>query len=466
MDQATSKRGDTQRHLPPALQLHILSFLPPNDRTLSGRLVSPDAAAGLSGPQHCTASLSQPLPPHAAPWAVEAGQQHVRQLTFWHKLQLLCTAAASGSEVNLEVAWALLQPSIFPELVQDERYAYYKDERNPWGKEFLSSDPGVAAAKAGHLQLLPWLLRRCPGLLWPERVLEAAARYCDLEGLREALALLNTQRSGMRRKNEVINSIRGGRGGCGGRGGGRHVYSTSIAGPASALGQRLLEGAAQSDTPDAVQKLAEILGAYECCVTGVTQAAVRSGDLGRLRWLRDREGWDMRWAGSSVLHCALAESSLAVAQWLVEEGGCELPPAEGASTWEYRGSSWEAYMTAAARSADGVAKLQWLRERGATLPDHELLKVLSAAISAGHVDVARHVLSCLGPRLEGLQTSAPCLPWEWGSRAATSGSVAMAEFMRQAGAKFSGDAYIFAMEAASLPMVRWLVNEARRSLFR
>ncbi len=107
-----------QRHVPSALQLHILSLLPPNERALSGRLVSPDAAAALSGPEHCTASPSQPLPPHAVPWAVAAGQQHVRQLPFRHKLQLLCTAAASGSEVNLEVALALLQPSIFPELLQ------------------------------------------------------------------------------------------------------------------------------------------------------------------------------------------------------------------------------------------------------------------------------------------------------------------------------------------------------------
>ena len=104
------------RQLPIALQLHILSLLPPNERALSGRFVCREAWITFSEPQHCTASLSQPLPPHAVAWAVEAGQQHMRQLPFWHKLQLMCTAAASGSEANLEVALALLQPSIFSEV--------------------------------------------------------------------------------------------------------------------------------------------------------------------------------------------------------------------------------------------------------------------------------------------------------------------------------------------------------------
>ncbi len=109
------------RQLPSALQLHILSLLPPNERALSGRLVSLDAAEGLSSPQHCTASLSQPLPPHAVPWAVEAGQQHVRQLPFWHRMRLIGVASASGGEVNLEVVWELLQPSVFPKLLQRSR---------------------------------------------------------------------------------------------------------------------------------------------------------------------------------------------------------------------------------------------------------------------------------------------------------------------------------------------------------
>ncbi len=106
----TSTINGPECQLPTALQLHILSFLTPNDRALSGRLVSPDAARALSEPQHCTASLSQPLSPHAAPWALAAAQQHLRPLPFWRKLQLLCAATASGSVVNLEVTLTLLCP--------------------------------------------------------------------------------------------------------------------------------------------------------------------------------------------------------------------------------------------------------------------------------------------------------------------------------------------------------------------
>ncbi len=118
MDQGDIGRSTLQRQLPTAVQLHILSLLTPNDLALSGRLVSPDARDAFSGAQHRTASLSEPLEAHAAAWAVAARQQHVRQLPFWHKLQLLCTAAASGCEVNLEVALEVLQPSVFPELLQ------------------------------------------------------------------------------------------------------------------------------------------------------------------------------------------------------------------------------------------------------------------------------------------------------------------------------------------------------------
>ncbi len=184
-----------QLQLLPALQLHIFSFLPANDRALSGRLVCRDAAAGLIGPDHCTASLPQPLPPHATPWA-QAGcwQQHVRQLSLAQKVQLLCTAAASGSEVNLEVALALLLPSIFPMHLR-LRYEFKSlferratDPRAVAASEFFT--PGVAAATEGHPQLLGWLLRRCPGLLWPQAALEAAARHCDLAGLQLAWRLL------------------------------------------------------------------------------------------------------------------------------------------------------------------------------------------------------------------------------------------------------------------------------------
>ncbi len=243
---STSSASGLERHLPAALQLHILSLLPPNDRALSGRLVSPDAAAGLSQDPTCTASLSQPLPPHAVPWAVEAGQQHVRQLPFRHKLQLLCTAAASGSEVNLEVALALLQPSIFPELL----HAY----NTVWASKYVppEANPGAAAVTAGHPQLLGWLLSHCPGLVEREQVLTAAAKHCDLAGLQAAFGALSVGPKGQ---------------------------------------GWMLDLLAESATLDAVAKMEwffSIGGGRVQPRKSTAAAAARSGDLGLLRWLRGR----------------------------------------------------------------------------------------------------------------------------------------------------------------------------------
>ncbi len=66
MEELSECNSCAGRQLPTALQLHILYLLPPNERALSGRLVSPEARDGLTGPQHCTAFLSQPLPRYAA----------------------------------------------------------------------------------------------------------------------------------------------------------------------------------------------------------------------------------------------------------------------------------------------------------------------------------------------------------------------------------------------------------------
>ncbi len=399
-----------QQQLPPALQLHVLSFLPPNDRALSGRLVSPDTAAGLSKDPTCTASLSQPLPPHIAPWAVEAGQQHVRQLPFWHKLQLLCSATTSGSEVNLEVALALLQPSVFPELLQ--RWETYS-----------GPNPGVAAVRAGHPQLLGWLLQRCPGLLNPDRVLQAAAEHCDLAGLQAMWELL--------RRPPVSTSLVSGW---------RPAAVTSAA----------LEAAAGSKTTDAVAKMEWLVneGGASCRPDHRTAAAAaRSGDLGRLRWLHDR-GCPM--GGQDALLAALEHADLAVAQWLVGEAGCELPAA--GSTQE-----WHMLLKAAASAQDAMAKLQWLGERGApplnSAADDLLSELARAAVAAGRVNVLQHLRSL--PGLTPQQGQRLLQQAFSTSRVAT--SIPMLEYLQRAGVELTNDAYNYA--AGRLDMVRWLARE-------
>ncbi len=201
------------------------------------RFVCRDAHDEL--PQDCNATLAEPLPPHAVAWAQAAGQEARHRLTAEQKLRLLCSAAASGSEANLKVAWAML-------LLPDEMHVrLFRPDPYP--------DPSVAAVRAGHPRLLGWLVRHCPGLLQPPSVMEAAAQHCDLAGLRAAWGLLRVQPD-----------------------------SDKI------LGQGVLHAAAGSATPDAVAKM-EWLMEQGCRLDKrTTAAAARSGDMGRLQWLRER----------------------------------------------------------------------------------------------------------------------------------------------------------------------------------
>ncbi len=411
-DTADSNNSTMQRHLPPALQLHILSFLSHNDRALSGRLVSQDAATALGEPQHCTASLSQPLPPHAVPWAIEAGQRHMRQLPFQHKLQLLSTAAISGSEVNLEVALALLQPSIFPELLHSADSAYTDTYVNA----------AEAAVKSGNVRLLGWLQRRCRALCSP--ALECAAHHCDLAGLQAVWAELQDNSAG---------------------GGHRHV-----------LHQQVLDAAARSSAPDAVAKMEWLLatagqGGGSCSLQGSTAVvAACSGDLGRLRWLHDG-GCPMD--SLELLQCTLRHADLAVAQWLVDEAGFPLP--ERGSSY----SAWKPLLRAAAMSPDAVTKWQWLKGRGAPWLDRGefnlLYNLAVSAVEGGQVEVLQHLQSM--PGLSGGQSQEL-------ERAVMSGAqpvhVPMARYLHQQGRLFTHAAYASAMRAASVDMIRWLAREA------
>ncbi len=420
----TSSASGLQRHLPSALQLHILSLLPPHARAVSGRLVSPEAAVLLSGASHCTASLSQPLPPHAVPWAVEAGQQHVRQLPFQHKLQLLCTAAASGSEVNLEVALALLQSSIFPELLDTYDTVWASEHVPP------EANPGVAAIKAGYPQLLGWLLRHCPGLVERRQVLTAAAKYSDLAGLQAAF----------------------------------RVFSVNPAGQGW-----ILDWVAESATPDAVAKmewLMTISGELFHPQETTAVAAAYSGDLGRLRWLRER-GCPM--GGLGVLQSALQHADLAVAQWLVDEAGCELPGADtddnndgdedghGLLLDEHQ-VGWGSLLEASARSSDGLAKVGWLQQRrDAPLQASHWQRIAMAAAKEGGVEMVQYALPLLGPG---------AVPDGLAHAAVQSGSVPVVQFLRDAGVAFDREAYLLAARmgrlgrTGGLAMVRWLACEA------
>ncbi len=429
-----------EQQLPTALQLHVLSLLPPNERALSGRFVCREAADALSEPQHCTASLSQPLPPHAAPWAEEAGQQHINQLPFPDKFELLRTAARSGSEVNLEAAWALLQPSIFPELLQSHNI--------PWRRPPEVEDPSRVAAKAGQPQLLGWFVRHCPRLLHPQLFLRDVAEHCSLPVLQatwEEMQALFTATSSS---------------------------SSSGGGPVSdsrpALDLSTLCAAAESRSPDAIAKMHWVLeaGGEGCRInSSVAMTAVSLGDLDKLRWLRDQGVKCTQWVLYEALRCA----DLATVQWLVDEGMCVLPePGRMASDYpdpydEPHGQTvlgWDAFFEAAAGSADGVAKFRWLQERGAPALDGAGLALVPdialGAARPGHVEVMSYLLSLIPADVIRI--------WRAGNlvhSVLSAGKVPMAECLRQAGIAIPGpDAYISAGRSGSVDLVRWLATDA------
>lgn len=160
----------------PALPLDLiaraLEWLDPNERVLNGRLVSQDACEYLTQLRYCTARLGIPLPAQARE---PAWQPHLRRalrlLTFQSKLNMLCVAASTGSEINLKLAWGLLQPSV------------------KMNFHHLTDDIAPAAIKAGHARLLPMMLQQYIPVSIQD-ALEAAAEHCDLAGLQWVWNLL------------------------------------------------------------------------------------------------------------------------------------------------------------------------------------------------------------------------------------------------------------------------------------
>ncbi len=425
----TMEVPDTQtrslQHLPAAVLSHAFSFLPSNESTLTARFICRDAAAALSDAEQCSASLCQPLPPHALPWAVEAGQQHVRQLPTRHKLQLLSTAAASGSEVNLEAALALLQQSIFPEMLITGHSVWANPDILP------RPDPGEAACKAGRPQLLGWLLRYCPALLHPGRVLQAAAEHCDLAGLQGVWGVL--------------------------QGDGAHPVDWAGR-PRPAQDQEVLDAAARSRTADGVAKMEWLLaGSSGSCrlQESTAEAAARSGDLGRLRWLQER-GCRLDTPNAGVLMNALEHAGMGVVRWLVDEAGCDL-------MGRYQ-PYWAYFVVDAARSAEGLARMRWLEEQGVELVGaRELLSTEAPfegkSFTVGQVQTLRYMMQRHSGDLSHEQQ-------EQQSRAMAravveSGSVALAEELLASGFQFGYQSYCTVCSSPDpVAITRWLLHEA------
>ncbi len=195
-------------------------------------------------------------------------------------------------------------------------------------------------------------------------------------------------------------------------------------------------------------------GGDSCSLTESTAAAVvRSGDLGRLRWLRDR-GCPMTGVDPDVdpplVECALEYASLEVAQWLVDEEGCALLPHAGGSIDDQ--GAWARLMGASACGCDALAKLRWLQQRGGPLIGADLwAELVGMNIGAGQMELARYRLSAVGP---GWLDSGVA------KMAVSSGKPAVLELLHQAGLKFDHTAYETAAGGGGLAVVRYLACEA------
>ncbi len=416
--------------LPPELQAAVLAFLPPNEQAVTGRLVSPDACRRLS---NRTARFGLPLPPAAGD---PAWQPHLHQafkkLTFKQKLSVLSAAAASGSEINLELAWGLLRPCLFPELLhrpQGYRAMAFYDFK------IGGPDPGTAAVRAGHAEaVLPWLVRHgCP--LHPDKTLEAVAQHCDLAGLQAAWELLG--------------------------------FGSSAAQDNAAEAKlycALARAAGQSGGALAIAKLtwmcavapaALLSGDRLRLLEAAAVGAAAAGALPMLAWLRD-QGLDLPSTHNSgagamvlleagevppwaeVLAAALRGGHVAVADWLVVEAGCPQP---SEAAWGTAAHVW-----VAAAEGGHVESLRWLLGYGLTVYK---LFVLHAA-SAGQLEAARFLHQDCGRGMTGKMFV----------EAAGSRSVPTVQWLLQAGCPMDPQAYLSAASVGDADMVEWLAKEA------
>ncbi len=156
--------------LPNTIIAQALRLLPPEDIALNGRTACKEAAQWLTEDAHRTLHVARPLPLHAATLLASS----IRTLPLKRKLSALAAAAASGSETNVDMVLRALEPCVFPLLLRTGVY-------HEWFRSEVD-DPGVAAVRSGHAEMLPMLLERCRAAMRLQAVLGAAARYLPLTG--------------------------------------------------------------------------------------------------------------------------------------------------------------------------------------------------------------------------------------------------------------------------------------------
>ncbi len=393
----------------------VLERLDVNDRALNGRLVCKDAHEFLRQPRHWTVRLSQPLPTSAGD---TAWQPHVlrafRGCTFVAKQGMLKTAVASGSEANLELAWGLLRPCLFPELLLPHDFSRFQPRVQ---RAVIGADPGSAAIASGHVHLLPWLIQNgCP--LQLDAMLTAAATHCSLEGMLQVWELIG---GGLCPANEQ--SLLCEMATAAGR-------SDVAAIPKLSWLLSVPEGAGADQQQELLQKAAK--------------GAAGHGSLPVLQWLLGK-GLDVRGAAGGVqtwqytLTGALAAWHLDVADWLVDVAGCPLPQQE-------QHKELQVVWFSAGRSGR-MLPISWLLGRG--VPAHEA--AVEGAAYAGNLEAVQFLHATCGVPL-----TAGAFKYAAGSR-----SVPTATWLLQAGCPMGPVAYRYAAEQGDADMVLWLAQVAR-----
>ncbi len=418
--------------LPTGPFLRVLELLPAQDRACSGRLACKDAWRHLSLPHHRTAFLSQQLPPHAVPWFERYGPEALKQLPLSERLETpIRAAAASGSTANLAAVWHLVRKGLPHELLQHETYRF----------AYGAAKAAEVVVQEGHAHLLPWLKEQ--GFpIDAQSTFLAAARHGDLASLQLTWDICKNQLK-----------------------------------PSLDLAWVALEWAAESpSSEDAIRKMEWImlhLGAWLRPMGRLPPAAAAgaaaSGDPVRLRWMLQRGcDFDARreeYRGVlsedfSILPMAMYTAGLEVIEWLVEEAGCQLPPAAAAAgevanprTGDAHARNCTPLANAAAGSGD-AAKLRWLRERG-LLPLHPQLLASAAerAARGGHLNTLRYLHEECGLGLTA----------EVAARVVASGNVATADWVLQQGGRglLGSDQSVWTAAASSgnPDLVRWALEQ-------
>ncbi len=411
----------------------VLTDMHINDVAINGRLACKTAANWFRRVQDRCVDISQPLLPHVADTpAFAAGiEPALHGMPMRRKLLWLATAAASGGDANLQVAWRALRSRLFPDLLQTKYYmTLYPDVM----------DPATAASESGHSSMIREVLETCPGFVRPIDLLSSVAEYGDLSG---AFGLQATW---------------------------SRLYTADPRRLSGALEDpTIIQAAMASRTPDAQRKVAWLVNkgatAYspasywypygdKTLAPQIPFLAAQGGGLDRLVWLcaahNDSDG------RHDILCAALVHCGLAAVLRLLGTRRCWLPqnPMPGFFfNIEADTRRWAEVLSGAACSRhDGIAKLKFLRQNGAPLDVAWVAaEAATAAAGAGELGTLGYICRSVG--------TAVLADRKLVTAAARSGSIPTMTWLLQQHCPIDNEALEAAAQSGDPAMVRWLLQE-------